>query len=359
MMLIKNLFQSYRRHILYYIAVVFILDLININVVYAFVAVQDLLIISEMKIKDKLNREIDLLNKIIHGKGFTTDRKSLDLPGGIKFFPKKDLKCNAIDYWSKIIKSIDVEAGVVLGNNFRYLGILISPDVGLEKRAFRYSDFIEIDLSEIIPMNIEIGAIGKISYDIIQLLPYENEYQGYDSSINIAIKRIKKGSIYVLGNKDATINQVVKLPFIIAKGSKKARWWGKGVLATGLNIIIEGENIVKRKARDNNKNIINVVLGITGGYLVGRGLQMKTNIEADESDEALMLPSELTPGIESAVASNEKIISKKDSRINIKDLNDIYLIYTTEIFKIMKEKPLRVLNPPPRPGNLHTIIDDN
>ena len=258
----------------------------------------------------------------------------MELPGDIKFFPNNEVECNALDYWNRIIRSIEVEVGVVLTANKRYMGILISPDIRLAQRNFNFSDVVEIDLTDILPTDIDIGQIGRISYCIIQLLPYDDfEYQDIRSNLDIAINRIREGSFYVTKNRDDTINQIIQLPYVIAKGSKRARWWGKGIFAPGLNIKSELKYSITGKAKLDVQIVLESVVSITGGHFIGRGLQMITNSEGDDTNEALMIPVKEIPDTGLSITSREVHIGKPDTRKHVENIDFIYDTYKNDAWK--------------------------
>lgn len=256
---------------------------------------QDLFIIDSLRI-DSGGMEIDITPTLISN-SISSPESTVTFAGGATFTSTSIFQGQVIDINNFILGNTTVNSGILSFDGNQFFSLLVSSNIDAKAETLGISDSVEIDLTTVLPDDVNIGDIGQMDYALIQFTSPSNPSSEFNlSPLEVAVSRSNSNEGLVFGPSvdGSTLAQIFGQPFVVSEGSKGWRYFGKGLTVAGGTTIgsLTGAGI--GSAIPGLGTTAGAIVGGAGGFLTSLGTAIVNNTDGDDTPDP-QPPNDLIP----------------------------------------------------------------
>jgi hypothetical protein len=193
---------------------------------------QDLFIIDTVRIESG-GMEIDLAPTLISN-ALSSPESTVLFAGGATFTSTSAFPGQVVDINNFILGNTTVIPGVLSFGGNQFFSILTSSDLDAQPETLGISDSVELDLTTVFPTDVNVGDVGRMDYTMIQLdRPSDPSSESGLSPLEVAVSRSNEGLAFGPSLDNMTLAGIFDQPFVVSQGSKKLKYFGKGLGVLG------------------------------------------------------------------------------------------------------------------------------
>jgi len=255
---------------------------------------QDLFIIDTVRI-DSGGMEIDLAPTLISN-ALSSPESTVLFAGGATFTSTSAFPGQVVDIDNFILGNTTVIPGVWSFGGNQFFSILTSSDLDAQAETLGISDSVEIDLTTVFPTDVNVGDVGRMDYTMIQLTPPSDpSSESGLSPLEVAVSRSNEGLVFGPSIDNMTLAAIFDQPFVVSEGSKRWRYFGKGLSVVGQTIGggVAGATIGTAVPVLGTGG--GAVVGGVGGFLTSLGNAIVENNKGDDTPDPRPRTNNLIP----------------------------------------------------------------